>query len=129
MQRLTASAASLGPMDCNNLYSGNLTARQCKRLIVKLFGRKRRCDTGVPRTDAGWLRQLHPPERAYRRVTWAEVRRPLSSAHHSALGVVGQESRVPVALRRGRRRARPSACRVGLRRMARPPIVPPKPEA
>jgi len=64
-----------GPMDWNNLYSRNLTARQRKRLIVQLFGRKRRCDAGVPRTASGWLQLQIPPVPAYRRVTWAEVRR------------------------------------------------------
>ena len=44
-------------------------------MAVRLFGRKRRRDAGVPRTASGWARMTNPaPEPAYRRVSYREAR-------------------------------------------------------
>ena len=51
-----------------------MNARERRKAAVWLFGRKRRCDAGVPRTAEGWARMTCPPPvRAYRRVSFKEV--------------------------------------------------------
>ena len=51
-----------------------MNARERRKAAVWLFGRKRRCDAGVPRTASGWARKMNPPPvPAYRRVSFKEV--------------------------------------------------------